>query len=711
MFAIEVQPDSMPAFSASVSDQRYNKGTAIISLALPVATGGDGELTYSLSPALPAGLALEPDGRTIAGTPSAESPRALYTWSATDEDGDAATLTFAIEVAMAVTIAVADASASEGTTLAFPVAISGALPVSVTVAWRTMDATARAGEDYTAASGTLTFAPGATQLNINVAVTADALAEPDETLAVVLADPLNAEFGDNQAIGTIVDDDMESARGEALSHSLAAFGRAFAADAVDAVSGRFQEGPPAAAAGASYSGRSQGPAIAATISRFFGDGRGNRAASMQPASPAFHGFAPPSQSRSGWAGDTHAAAPSQPGSASFQMPFAGAAPDRGKWTLWGRGSTSQVSSEAGFSVDGRIDTGYLGVDARLRRNTLAGVAVARSTAEFDYRHTGRAQGDLELEMTTLLPYVHWTLDNGLDLWAMAGAGSGDATLEDAFGKADTDMSLRLAAFGLRHELAATESLNWALKADAVTARLRADAILDALDKADANTERLRLLVEGRREWQRSEESRLGASFELGARLDGGDAANGFGAEVGAALDYLHLPLGLGFEARGRWLLTHAESGFEQWSLSAALEIDPGTQGSGPSMRIAPAWGAPDSGTSDLWRADRVVRHDAAARRGFGAKLPSRLDVEVGYGFATKRAGHLQLFGVFNGARGASHRLGARSAADAGLRWSVEIDRVRRLDGQTDHGILFSIGNGPASLMGMAHPFSDHAMRW
>ena len=717
-FAIQVLPNSTPAFGEALADQTYNRGTAIIDLALPAATGGDGSIGYALSPALPAGLTLNADSRTIAGTPNAEWPRTLYTWTATDEDGDAATLTFAISVAAAVTIAIADAAAGEGTALSFPVAISDAVPVPVTVAWRTMDGTAKAGEDYTAASGTLTFPPGTTQLSIDVAVSSDSVPESDETFAVALANPLNAEFGDNEALGTILDNDVESARGEALSQSLAAFGRAFAADAVDAVSGRFLEGSPGGASpGTGYAGRSQGAAIAATVGRFFGGvqeprhaASGNPAALMRPASPALHGTHGPAQSGSGWLGGALDAAPSGAlGSASFQTPFAGSGTEHGKWTLWGRGSTSRVSSEDEFSVDGRIDTGYIGVDARLQCNVLAGMAVARSTAEFDYEQASLSEGDIDLELTTLLPYVHWTLPNGLDLWAMAGAGSGDVTLEDAFGEATTDMSLRLGAFGLRHELAKTESLNWALKADAVTARLRADGVADALDGAKANTERLRLLVEGRREWARDEQSQLGASFELGARLDGGDADTGVGAEVGATLDYRHLPLGLGLEARGRYLLAHADGGFDQWGLSAALEIDPGTRGSGASMRIAPAWGAPGSGVADLWRADRMVRHGAAGKRGFGGNLPARVNVEVGYGFALKHAGPLRLFGVFNTARGMGYRLGVRSTANHGLGWSVEIDRVPRLDGQTDHGILLHIGDAPANLMGMADPFLHPAM--
>ena len=700
-FSIEVESDSMPTFGAAgMADQRYRVSTAIIDLVLPSAAAGDGALRYALTPQLPPGLVLDMASQTISGTPTAQASRTVFTWTATDEDGDTATLTFAIEIGMAVTVAIADASGTEGETLSFPVTISDAVPVPVTVAYRTMDGSANAGEDFTAAAGSLTFAPGTTALRVDVAVSSDPKAEEDETFTVVLSDLVNAEFDDAQATGTIVDDDMEDARTEALGDSLGAFGRTLAADAVDALSGRFQEGPPTApAAGSGYAGSASGAGIAATVAGFFGSGdaHGRTAMGAGPQRPLF---------AEGWSAfDSRASSrwtSALPGGDSFQMSFGGAEGSRGQWTLWGKGGTSRVASDAGFAVDGRVNTGYLGVDARLPRNTLVGVAVARSNADFDYQRQGVAEGEIELRTTTLLPYVHWTLCNGLDLWALAGTGSGEATLADEFGETTTDTSLRLAAFGLRHELANGESLGWALKADAVTARLSADDAIDAIAAANANIQRLRMMVEGRREWPQDERTRLGASFELGARFDGGDGTTGVGAELGGALDYRNMPLGLGLEVRGRYLLAHAESGFEDWGLSAALELDPGARNSGASLRLAPAWGTPESGVAGLWRSDRTMAHDLASGRAFRQQRPARLDVEMGYGFSTKRTGPLRLYGIVEAGAMPGLRFGARTVSGGGFGWSVEVDRLQGFAGRADHGILFRVGNalaaGPAALV-------------
>ena len=671
-FDIEVEPDLMPTFgNAMVPAQSYRVSTAIIDLVLPSAQGGDGALTYSLSPALPGGLVFTAGTRTISGVPTAQMGSAEYAFTATDEDGDSATLTFTVEVGMAVRVAVADAAELEGQDISFVVTLSDSVPVPVTVAYATSDGTALAGEDYTAAAATLTFPAGNTEMAIVVPVTADPRPEHDEQFTLALSELVNAEFADAQATGTIIDDDTERVRGEAMEHSLSVFGRAFAADAVDAISGRFQEGPPVATpltfAGNALPAESQTLA-AGTAFGLFHDGDERR-----------HGA------------DVASFGGRIPSGAGFALPFATGADNRSQWTLWGRGSTSRVSSQPdGMQVEGDINTGYLGIDARLPRNTLVGLAVARSAADFEYRQAGVTEGDVSLDMTTLLPYVHWTLCDGLDLWALAGSGQGEATLTDDLGRTDTDIDLRMAAFGLRSELAERQNLVWSLKADAFMAALTADAVAEALAAADSDVQRLRLLIEGRREWQRSEQSLLAGTVEFGARLDNGDADNGLGAEIGAAVDYRNLPAGIGFEARGRYLLAHAESAFDDWSLSVAMEFDPGIQGTGASLRLAPTWGTPSGDLAGVWRAERMFGPDMRAQR---RDVGHRMEMEIGYGFHAKRAGALEVFGALTGSSAApTYRIGGRRALAKGLGWSVEVDRLQRFGSDVDYGVLLTIGN-------------------
>ncbi|MCY4601094.1 MAG: sulfatase-like hydrolase/transferase [Acidobacteria bacterium] len=100
-------------------------------------------------------------------------------------------------------------SGVEGEPLAFAVQLSAASGREVTVAYATADGTARASEDYTAASGTLAFAPGETTKTVEVATTQDELDEEDETFELALSSPTNAEVpaAGATATGTILDDD------------------------------------------------------------------------------------------------------------------------------------------------------------------------------------------------------------------------------------------------------------------------------------------------------------------------------------------------------------------------------------------------------------------------------------------------------------------------------------------------------------------------
>ncbi len=87
----------------------------------------------------------------------------------------------------------------------FTVSLSQASAVPVTVAYATVDGTAKAGSDYTAASGTLTFAAGETTKVVNVVVNADALVEGSESFGLALTTPSNAGLTKASATATVAD--------------------------------------------------------------------------------------------------------------------------------------------------------------------------------------------------------------------------------------------------------------------------------------------------------------------------------------------------------------------------------------------------------------------------------------------------------------------------------------------------------------------------
>ena len=102
--AVSITLDTAPSFgTAAIPHQTYTAGTAIPALTLPAASGGNGALTYSLTPSLPRGLTFDTASRTISGTADAETASTSYTYIAADSDTntaatDTARLTFSITV-------------------------------------------------------------------------------------------------------------------------------------------------------------------------------------------------------------------------------------------------------------------------------------------------------------------------------------------------------------------------------------------------------------------------------------------------------------------------------------------------------------------------------------------------------------------------------------------------------------------------------------
>ena len=95
------------------------------------------------------------------------------------------------------------------TTAVLTVRLSATTTDQVTVDYMTADDTAVGGVDYTPRSGTLTFAPGQISQTVFVPITGDTLDEPNETFFVFLFNATNANFSDNMAIVTILDNDPD----------------------------------------------------------------------------------------------------------------------------------------------------------------------------------------------------------------------------------------------------------------------------------------------------------------------------------------------------------------------------------------------------------------------------------------------------------------------------------------------------------------------
>ena len=380
----------------------------------------------------------------------------------------------------------------------------------------------------------------------------------------------------------------------------------------------------------------------------------------------------------------------------FDVPLGGrdAATGASDWTLWGRGTASGFNGKPkdDFSMDGDVYSGYLGLDYRVRPDVLLGLAVAHSRGDVDYATTGVTEGALDVELTSVLPYAHWTPRPGLGVWGLVGAGWGRAELRDEAGTVKTDLEMLMAAGGVRQELLTWRRIDLAVKADTFLTELETDRGND-LPKTAGDAQRVRLLLEGRTDYKVSDESHVTPVLEFGGRWDGGKAETGLGAELGGRLKYAHTRLGVGLEAGGRYLLAHQKSAFDEWGASLTLRLDPGVAGRGLWLTFAPVWGAESSKVAQMWDGADVLRTGADPEADDApGPSPARLELDLGYGWVTHEgAGLLTTYGGVGmaGPDARDYRLGVTSAVGDCVDLSMEGARATRFGGAAAHEIMLS----------------------
>jgi large repetitive protein len=106
-----------------------------------------------------------------------------------------------------VTIGNVSVNESAGT-VTFTVSLSTASGKSISVDYATSNGSATAGADYTAATGTLNFAPGVLTQTITIPIAEDLIFEGNENFLVNLSNAVNAQITVPTGTGTIIDNEV-----------------------------------------------------------------------------------------------------------------------------------------------------------------------------------------------------------------------------------------------------------------------------------------------------------------------------------------------------------------------------------------------------------------------------------------------------------------------------------------------------------------------
>ncbi len=546
-------------------------------------------------------------------------------------------------------------SVSEGDTAEFPVRLDASSGRVVTVSYRTVDGTALAGSDYTAASGTLSFQPGETSGVITVTTLADDMVEATEQFSLELSDPVGITLDDDTGVGTITDD--VERRIELVNRTvLPEIGRALAFSAVRCRMDQVISGitPPGA----------EEPII-------------HLAPYLVPTS-------------SGWTRTGGEPLPLEQvlGDPSFLIPSRDDDGGTGRFAAWGCGNYNNLS---GGGRDGAVDWNggivgvHVGADVRIGSNLLAGLSISRSTGEFDY-HAGAAGaggGVYDVGMTGVHPYLAWSPSPDLDIWATVGHARGEITITDeVVGDPRTSgATLDSGLVGFSGLILANESTRLRLKGEAALAQLDAEGDGGLFTAMTAGLRRLRLGTEASHDYRFAGGGLLTPWGEVGVRHDGGDGETGAGLELGGGLRYRNPAAGWSTEGFGRWLAVH-QGARQEWGFGARIRYAPRSSRYGPSVTVAPSWGDTTNGMQRLWEisaADPAML-DAPA---------TRLDTRFGYGIsALQGRGVLTPYTAVGLARGQGrrYRMGGRMAVGRSATISLETERRIRPAGKSYNGV-------------------------
>ena len=668
---IRISPDTMLADGVEVSGGRATSAKRV--------QGNSDLWDIKIAPTGPAAVTV-----TVQNGRACDTAGAICT-----SDGRALADTLALTVPGPLALAVADAEAREGTDSAvvFAVTLGRASSGTVTVEYATADGNATAGEDYTATSGTLTFAAGVVERSVSVPVLDDAKNEVEETFTLTLSNASGAIIGDGEATGTIVNSD-------AMPQAwITRFGRTIAAQSVDAIGARMEgdRGFRIVVAGMAF------------------DGTGNVSSPQEPRGILRNWNLEPPHGRRR---DAHARSmlPRELLAGSAFQVGSGDEGSSSDWAAWGRVAVAGFeSTQDDVRMDGNVTTAFLGADIS-RGRWLAGLAVGLSEGDgsFELLDDGRTddKGDVDSRLTSLYPYVRYRANDRTDIWALAGHGEGEFTLTEHADETrpravvtETGLSMRMGAIGARSEvLSAGESggVVLAVKSDAFWVRMESQEVVTeragrmAASAGDAS--RLRLALQGSRAFELASGATFTPSAQVGVRQDGGDAETGTGVEIGAGV--LVAVAGIAVEGTVRTFVAHEDSDFEDWGASGSIRIDPGASGRGLSLTVAPAWGSASSRVERLWSASnaRDLVRDGESEAG------RRLEAEVGYGL-----GLTQTRGVLTPYTGLSLANGGNRAYRAGARWTLGRDTAVRLEAAR------RMGNGDGTP---ADSFALHAeVRW
>ena len=354
--------------------------------------------------------------------------------------------------------------------------------------------------------------------------------------------------------------------------------------------------------------------------------------------------------------------------------------------LYGSGSYGQLSGgEDGVDWDGDLIGGYVGIDKWLQEDMLVGVSISYFKGEFDYDDPDSTDdGKYDVNLTSVHPYIGWSVSDDLDVWASIGYGTGEVELVDSAGSRSRDLEYGAVSVGANGRLYASDEL---IAGGRSELRLRGEVSVWQLDFDrngggfnDLSSQRARLVLEASHSRSTTSGNNLRSGLELGVRHDGGDGQSGQGIELGGSVEWRDAKRGLTLSGSGR-VLTLAE--YNEWGLSGELRVESKSDGRGLSLSLSPSYGRDGSSIGRLWSDGASAMSNA----GQSGSADLRMDGEVGYGvWALGGTVRPYLGASLLDGGGHAQRLGVRFELGRGVRMELEGGRRAGANAEAEHNI-------------------------
>ena len=648
-----VQPFTITVNSAmslqAVDDQTYTAGVAIPILTMPEANGGTALLTYSLTPPLP-GLTFSPSDRTLSGTLSPTTATTM-TYRVIDANGAEAVQPFTITVNSTVSLqAVDDQTYTAGVAipiLTMPEANGGTAPLAYSLIPPLPGLTFSPIVRTLSGTPIPTTAASTTTMTCRVSDANGAEAIQTFTITINPGNAVSSELlASHERINTMI---LSNAAQAITAATLSKVAERM--HAVDNPAAAYQFGGQSSLSGLL---KSYGQAVLE---------------GTMDVERLFNG-------------------------ASFVLPLRAAEGDPngvGALLAWGGSEYRSLDSdEDGLDWDGEVVSAHLGVDTLVNREVLKGVALSWNRGRFDYLDEDGSSGEYQYRTNNIHPYFGWRPDIGFSLWATAGYGRGEITIDaddDAgntaalAGERSTDTIQLSLAGGLNGRILRSATLQPGaittvnLKSDFALVRVEVDEdMVEGFVAQDVDSHRMRLLLSGEQRFELAPGGVLTPSLEVGTRYDGGDGVTGSGVEWGLGLRYASRGGSLSVSGNIRTLLSH---NYNERGADLAFRLSP-PSGRGLSLSLHPTWGKTRSAADQLW-------HDGIGQLSGGdAVLRRSLDSEVGYGMAASLLGKVGVLTPYAGLSTTDAtrrlRLGGRFAGGDGLILTLEGTQENTTDG-------------------------------